>query len=203
MIKQHYATALGLLAAVLPTATWAATAEETLELTTKAIALIFALFVLAVIAAVYWMRTFDTRETPLGQMFKAGDPIHSVGPEARIAECARLMTANKVGALVVVEDGQLTGIFTERDALSRVLACGLDPNGIKVGEVMTKSPVCVTPTTTIGTAMELVTTRRFRHLPVVDNGRLVAVLSSGDLTRWFVKEKSPEAQQAVHLAAIT
>jgi CBS domain-containing protein len=99
-------------------------------------------------------------------------------------------------------DGErLIGIFTERDALNKVLAAGLDSFGTKVSEVMTKDPHCIVPTTTVGEAMELVTTRRFRHLPVVENGKVLAVVSSGDLTHWLVKDQAGEVQTLVDLAA--
>jgi CBS-domain-containing membrane protein len=83
------------------------------------------------------------------------------------------MTAGKVGALMVMDGGRLIGIFTERDALNKVLADNLDPGNTKVSEVMTKDPYCIGPATTVGDAMQLITERRFRHLPVVDNGRCI------------------------------
>ena len=112
-----------------------------------------------------------------------------------------LVTAEKIGALIVMDGERLTGIFTERDALNKVLAAGLDPRSTKVSEVMTKDPYCIPPTTTVGAAMELVTKRRFRHLPIVENGKLLAVVSSGDLTHWLVKDQVGEVQELVDLAA--
>jgi CBS domain-containing protein len=67
--------------------------------------------------------------------------------------------------------------------------------------VMTKDPFCIPPGTTVAEAMELVTTRRFRHLPVVENGKVLAVVSSGDLTHWLVKDQVGEVQALVDLAA--
>ncbi len=96
----------------------------------------------------------------------------------------------------------LRGIFTERDALIRVLAAGRDPKSVRVLEVMTPDPVSVAPDTTVDAAMALVTRRRFRHLPVVDDsGRLLAVVSSGDLTRWLVGERIGDVRDLVALAA--
>ena len=66
---------------------------------------------------------------------------------------------------------------------------------------MTKDPYGVPPTTTVGDAMELVTKRRFRHLPIVENGKVLAVVSSGDLTHWLVKDQIGEVQELVDLAA--
>jgi signal-transduction protein with cAMP-binding, CBS, and nucleotidyltransferase domain len=66
---------------------------------------------------------------------------------------------------------------------------------------MTKDPYSIPPTTTVGDAMELITKRRFRHLPIVENGKLMAVVSSGDLTHWLVKDQIGEVQELVDLAA--
>jgi CBS domain-containing protein len=161
----------------------------------------FVAFVIIVIAGVYFMRSRDKRQTPLNKIFEGGRAIHSVGPDASITECVRLMTVGKIGALMVMEGGRLTGIFTERDALNKVLARSLDPGSTKVSEVMTKDPYCIGPTTTVGDAMQLITERRFRHLPIVDNGRVLAVVSSGDLTRWLVQDQIGEVQELVDLAA--
>jgi CBS domain-containing protein len=111
------------------------------------------------------------------------------------------MTAAKIGALIVMDGERLLGIFTERDALNKVLGAGRDPTSTKVSEVMTRDPVCIPPRTTVGEAMELVTQRRFRHLPIVENGRVLAVISSGDLTHWLVKDQVREVQALVDLAA--
>jgi CBS domain-containing protein len=66
---------------------------------------------------------------------------------------------------------------------------------------MTKDPYCIPPTTTVRDAMKLITKRRFRHLPIVDNGKVLAVVSSGDLTRWLVQDQMGEVQELVDLAA--
>jgi CBS domain-containing protein len=150
---------------------------------------------------VYFMRSRDKRGTPLGRIFEEREAIHSVGPDTAVAACVRTMAAEKIGALVVLDGERLVGIFTERDALYRVLAAGLDPVSTKVSEVMTKDPYCIPPTTTVGKAMELVTKRRFRHLPIVEHGKVLAVVSSGDLTHWLVKDQLGEVQELVDLAA--
>jgi CBS domain-containing protein len=159
------------------------------------------LFVIVMIVAVYFMRSRDRRAAPLGRIFGERETIHSVGPDASVIECVRTMTAEKIGAVIVMDGERLIGIFTERDALNKVLAAGLDPVSTKISEVMTKDPYCIPPTTTVGDAMELVTKRRFRHLPIVENGKVLAVVSSGDLTHWLVKDQVGEVQELVDLAA--
>jgi len=110
------------------------------------------------------------------------------------------MTAGKIGALIVMDGRRLIGIFTERDALNKVLAGGLDPGKTKVSEVMTPDPYCIPPTTTVGDAMASITKRRVRHLPIVDNGEVLAVVSSGDLTHWLVQDQMGEVKELVDLA---
>ena len=157
---------------------------------------------IVVAVAVYFARLpQDKRQTPLNRLFEQGEAIHSVGPDTPVTECVRLMTAEKIGALIVMDGGRLLGIFTERDALNKVLAAGLEPGNTKVSAVMTKDPFCIPPTTTVGEAMEVITRRRFRHLPIVDNGKVLAVISSGDLTHWLVQDKLGEVKELVDLAA--
>ena len=79
--------------------------------------------------------------------------------------------------------------FTERDVLVRVVAAGLDPQGTPVGEVMTRSPVAVRSGQTVGDAMRIITERRCRHLPVIDDNRLHGLISIGDLTSWLVRDQ--------------
>jgi CBS domain-containing protein len=126
--------------------------------------------------------------------------IHSVEADALVVECVRKMTDNKIGALTVMDGGKLVGIFTERDALSRVLAAGRDPRDTRVVEVMTTNPYCVSPEMTVGDAMELVSKKRFRHLPIVEDGKVEALLSNRDLTHWLVKNRAGDVQDLVEVA---
>jgi CBS domain-containing protein len=88
------------------------------------------------------------------------------------------MKSKHYGAVLITEGNDLLGIFTERDALYRVIATGLDPDVTEVREVMTKEPTTITPDKTFGHAMLIMHEGKFRHLPVVDNGRLVGMVSS-------------------------
>ena len=194
-------TAIGL--ALLSPAALAATRDEVQTLLFGQVQIyVFIAFVIIAAIAVYFKKLpEDKHQTPLNRIFGEGKAIHSVGPDTPVSECVRLMTASKIGALIVLDGERLIGIFTERDALNKVLAGDLDPGNTKVSEVMTKDPYCIQPTTTVGDAMELVTRRRFRHLPVVKNGKVLAVVSSGDLTHWLVKDQMGEVQELVDLAA--
>jgi CBS domain-containing protein len=178
-----------------------ATQEELLTTVGEVPMYVLIVFAIVVIVAVYFMRPRDKRAAPLSRIFAERQAIHTVGPDALVTECVRTMTVEKIGALIVMDGEKLIGIFTERDALNKVLAPGLDPRSTKVSEVMTKDPYCIPPTTTVGAAMQLVTKRRFRHLPIVENGKVLAVVSSGDLTHWLVADQIGEVQELVDLAA--
>ncbi|TAK86182.1 MAG: CBS domain-containing protein [Betaproteobacteria bacterium] len=201
MRKLLYQSGTGTVLAFLSTAVPAAQLEDVQTLISRGP--MYALVLFAIIAAVwvYSMRLRDKRAAPLKRLLQEGEAIHSVGPDTLVTACVRTMTAEKIGALMVMDGETLIGIFTERDALNKVLAAGLDPRSTKVSEVMTRDPYCVPPTTSVGAAMGLVTQRRFRHLPIVENGKLLAVISSGDLTHWLVKDKIGEVRELVDLAA--
>jgi CBS domain-containing protein len=163
----------------------------------------YALLLYGVIVTVYviFARFRDKRAAPVNSIFEAYETIHAVAPETLVTECVRTMTSAKIGAVVVMNGEKLVGIFTERDALNKVLAAELDPGKTKVSEVMTKDPYCIAPTTSVSEAMHLVTDRRVRHLPVVENGKVLAVVSSGDLTHWLVKDQTGRVQELVEVAA--
>lgn len=125
----------------------------------------------------------------LGSLLDQQNPlIHSVRAGVSVTECVRQMNELKIGAMLVMEDDQLVGIFTERDAISRVLGAGLDPASTNVSAVMTKDPVCVSTSTTLEEAMSIVSSQRIRHLPVVEDGKVLGLVSSGDLTHRLVRD---------------
>jgi CBS domain-containing protein len=105
------------------------------------------------------------------------------------------MIDHRVGSVLVLEDGKLVGIFTERDVLRRVVGAGLDPKQARVSGVMTKDIVTVLPTATVEQAMEIFTDKRCRHLPVVEDGRILGLISIGDVTRWTVDHHRSECEQ--------
>jgi CBS domain-containing protein len=201
MRKLYCKSGTGIGFALLPTAAFAVQLEQWQTAINTVVLYAVLLFVIVVGFYAYFMRLRDKRRAPVGRLFGARETIHSVGPDTIVTECARKMTTEKIGALIVMDGETLVGIFTERDALNKVLGAGLDPASTKISEVMTKDPICIPPGTTVGEAMEVVTKRRFRHLPVVENGRVLAVISSGDLTHWLVKDQVGEVQELVDLAA--
>ena len=108
--------------------------------------------------------------------------IRTVKEETPILECAKAMTEIHVAAMIAVDDaGRLIGIVTERDMVQRVLAKGLDPVKTTVGAIMTRNPDTLAPDDAALDALELMTSRNYRHLPVVESGRCVAMVSIRDL----------------------
>lgn len=101
-------------------------------------------------------------------------------PTTCVSEAARQMAGNDVGAVVVVESGAVVGIFTERDAVVRVLAAGRDAPATRLAEVMTPSPRTVGPEQSFGHALQLMHAHGFRHMPVVEGGRLVGIVTARD-----------------------
>jgi len=95
-----------------------------------------------------------------------------------VREAAKLMKSKRYGAVLVTEGDDLLGIFTERDAIFRVIAVGLDPETTPLVDVMTKEPKTITPDKTFGHAMLMMHEGGFRHVPVVEDGKLVGMVSS-------------------------
>lgn len=132
-----------------------------------------------------------------GLLDSAERKIHSVDPDISVAECVRRMNELRIGAMLVMENDRLVGIFTERDALTRVLGAGLEPSSTKVAAVMTANPTCVTPSTPMDEARTIITRQRIRHLPVVQDGKVLGMVSSGDLTHWLVRDQSSAIRDLV------
>jgi CBS domain-containing protein len=116
-------------------------------------------------------------------------------PQTSVREAARLMAQQQVGALLVVEGQKLVGIFTERDALFRVVAPGLDPDSTLLTGVMTRDPKTVAPNKSFGHAMHLMHKHGFRHLPVIENGRPIGIVSARDALDPDLEEFVAEARR--------
>ena len=123
-------------------------------------------------------------------------------PKTSVRDAARLMKQTRVGALLVVENGHLVGIFTERDALVRVLAEGLDPATTPLAAVMTLNPITIHPDQPFVSALHLMYENGFRHVPVVENGRPLGMVSARDALDLEAAEFEATLHQREHLRAI-
>ena len=124
-----------------------------------------------------------------------GSQVLTVGPYTSVLNAALLMNEHKIGGLVVIEDGQIQGMFTERDILSRVVVPRLDPAETLVEEVMSREVVYCQPHTSLEEARSVLKNRRIRHLPVLDNGLLCGLISIGDLNA----HQATAQEQTIHL----
>lgn len=109
-----------------------------------------------------------------------GQELLTAPADMRLDEAARMMKQRNVGAMMVVDGGKLVGMFTERDALFRVLATGLDGATTPLSEVMTKNPRTISPDRLFVQALSIMHEGRFRHLPVVEDGRPIGMVSARD-----------------------
>ncbi|MHC4066314.1 MAG: CBS domain-containing protein [Planctomycetota bacterium] len=110
-----------------------------------------------------------------------GGQVVTIGREASVLEAARRMNDQRIGALIVADGEQAVGIFTERDILNRVVAAQRNASETKVGEVMTSPMACCTRSTTLAECKAVMTEKKIRHLPVVEEGKLYGMISSGDV----------------------
>ncbi len=123
------------------------------------------------------------------QILKNKPVIHSIGPQATVFDALKVMAEKNIGALVVLEGQELAGIFSERDYARKVALLGKSSRDMPVGEIMTPKVITIDPERTIGECMALMTEERIRHLPVIEAGRLVGVVSIGDVVRAVVEEQ--------------
>jgi len=117
----------------------------------------------------------------------------ALAPSNNVREAARFMQHRNVGAVLVMDGEKLCGIFTERDMVGRVVADGLDPDITPLSQVMTANPVTVSPNELAPAALRMMDDKGFRHLPVVENGRVVGIVSRRDFSG--VEKAEEEAAQ--------
>ncbi len=124
------------------------------------------------------MELFDDVESVLD---RKGHQVWFIGPDATVFDAIRWMSEKNVGALLVIDGGELLGIVSERDYTRKVILKDRSSKQTKVREIMTTDVIVIPPDTTVETAMRVMTNNRVRHLPVISDGRVVGVVSIGDL----------------------
>jgi CBS domain-containing protein len=115
--------------------------------------------------------------------------VHHIAPDATVLEALQLMAAHDIGALVVLRDGEVAGLVSERDYARKVILRGRHSDETTVAEIMDEKPVCVRSAQTLEECMQLMTEHRTRHLPVVENGQIAGVVSIGDAVKAVIADR--------------
>ena len=124
-----------------------------------------------------------------------GGGLWSVSPRATVLESLEMMAAKDVGAVVVLDDGRLAGIFTERDYARKVVLAGRSSRELPVSEIMTTQVVCVAPARSVDECLALMTDKRIRHLPVRDASGVIGLVSIGDLVKAKIADQEHTIEQ--------
>ncbi len=118
-----------------------------------------------------------------------GNQVWTVAPDRTVYETLELMADKNIGAVLVIEEGQIAGIFSERDYARKVVLRGKSSRHTVVNEVMTSPVISIRPNVSMDKCMRLMTDKKFRHLPVVDDEQLVGIISIGDVVRAVINEQ--------------
>jgi CBS domain-containing protein len=139
------------------------------------------------------MKVLDTVESILRE--KRGE-IWSINPDSTVYEALQIMSEKEIGALLVLEQGHVVGILSERDYARKIILKNRSSRDTKVREIMNAPAITITPACTVDEAMQVVTERRIRHLPVVDaKGFVLGIVSIGDLVKWIITSHEKTIEQ--------
>jgi CBS domain-containing protein len=133
--------------------------------------------------------------TSIGALLEGkGRALRAVQSTVTVTEAVNEMNRFRIGSVLVMNGRELAGIFTERDALTRVIANSLDPRTTPITSVMTTNVLTIAPEATVQQVMDIFAEKRCRHLPVLQNGELVGLISIGDVSRWVANAHRAEAE---------
>ena len=124
-----------------------------------------------------------------------GSLVHSIGPDDPVLAAIQVMADRYIGALLVMRGEELVGIVSERDYARKVVLKGRSSSATPVRDIMTASVISVSPADSVDTCMRLCTDSRVRHLPVVENGKVIGVVSIGDLVKAVISEQGEQIEQ--------
>jgi len=129
---------------------------------------------------------------------KANAAVQTIAPDASVLDALRIMAERQIGSLLVVQDGRIEGILTERDYARKIALLGRTSADTPVREVMTRSVMFVHPHQTSEQCMQIMTDKRLRHLPVLDGEQLIGIISIGDLVADIISEQKFIIEQMTH-----
>ena len=124
-----------------------------------------------------------------------GPQVHAIGPDEPVLAAIQMMADKSVGALLVLREGALAGIVSERDYARKVILRGRSSAETAVWEIMSSPVTTVSPGDSVATCMMVMTERKIRHVPVLDGGKVIGVLSIGDLVKSVIEEQQQEIAQ--------
>lgn len=130
---------------------------------------------------------------------RKGRSIVSIAPDASVFDAIKVMADESIGSVVVLdENGKLAGIVTERDYARKVIVMGRSSKDTRVAEIMTTDVLTAASDHTVNACMEIMTDRKIRHLPVVEDGRVIAMISIGDLVQAIIADQKEEIEHLEH-----
>jgi CBS domain-containing protein len=141
------------------------------------------------------MATMKLTEPISAILNRKGSEVWCVAPGQSVYEAIEMMADKAVGVLLVISDDKLVGIISERDYARKVVLRGRSSKATRIEEIMTSPVIFVTPKHTVDDCMVVMTNHRIRHLPVMENNRLVGIISIGDLVKWIISQQDERIQQ--------
>jgi CBS domain-containing protein len=127
-----------------------------------------------------------------------GHEIWSVTPTTSVFDALRLMAEKRIGAVLVLKDGELVGLFSERDYARKIILVGKSSKDTPVSEIMSRELICVEPTQPTAVCIRLMTDNRIRHLPVMGGGKLLGIVTIGDVVKAIIADQEQEIEQLQH-----
>jgi CBS domain-containing protein len=124
-----------------------------------------------------------------------GHQVYSVSPETSVYDALHIMMEKNISSLLIMENEVLKGIFTERDYARKLVLMGRSSKDTPIGEIMTADLFTITPSETIDHCMEMMSTYKIRHLPVIDNNRVTGMVSIGDIVKFIIEDQKRTIQQ--------